>query len=202
MLIQNIRVYGLKESSVGCKYPMRTHPPTEEEFVGLVKEAEVDFKRLAQLGSTALGSGHGTALQGIVVQFDMHAPVKIWVEAQRYHFLDFVSSMSTMHKLTNFDLDEIGAFNPHTSKNTIEEVKRLQKQYLDNPTRENKLELLYSAPVGLIVPARMTTNYAQLKTMYTQRKGHFLPDWADFCDFCDNLPLFNVLTGCSRGGVQ
>jgi hypothetical protein len=29
----------------------------------------------------------------------------MWVEAERYRFLEFVSSQSTMHRITKFDLD-------------------------------------------------------------------------------------------------
>lgn len=32
--------------------------------------------------------------------------VKAWTEAQRYHFLEFISSTSTMHRIAQFDLDK------------------------------------------------------------------------------------------------
>lgn len=45
------------------------------------------------LGSSDIGSGHDNFLNGIVVQFDLTFSNKAWVEMQRYHFIDFVSSI-------------------------------------------------------------------------------------------------------------
>ena len=58
-------------------------------------------KKLAQC---AKGTGHDNFLNGIIVQFDLSFTNKAWVEAERYHFLDFVSSQSTMHCITKFGL--------------------------------------------------------------------------------------------------
>jgi len=44
----------------------------------------------------------------------------------------------------------------------------------------------------------MTTNYQQLKTMFTQRKNHKLSEWHEFCDWCESLPEFTNLTGCKK----
>ena len=46
-------------------------------------------------------------MTGIVVQFDLTFSNKAWVEAERYKFLNFVSSQSTMHRITKFNLDEV-----------------------------------------------------------------------------------------------
>ena len=40
------------------------------------------------------------------MQFDLTFSLKAWVEAERYHFLDFVSSQSTMHRITRMDIEE------------------------------------------------------------------------------------------------
>jgi hypothetical protein len=51
--------------------------------------------------------------------------------------------------------------------------------------------LIDSCPMGLLMTARMTTNYLQLKTMYYQRKEHKLDEWSiDFVNFCQDLPQF------------
>jgi hypothetical protein len=55
------------------------------------------------------------------------------------------------------------------------------------------LEILYSNPCGMYLTARMTTNYQQLKTIYQQRRHHRLPEWQEFCDWCETLPHFMEL---------
>jgi hypothetical protein len=41
----------------------------------------------------------------------------------------------------------------------------------------------------------MTTNYRQLKTIYSQRKTHRLPEWKEFCAWIETLPYSELITG-------
>ena len=132
-------------------------------------------------------------MTGIVVQFDLTFTVKAWVEAERYHFLDFVSSQSTMHRITSMDIDEQCI--DYVRRETIELVEKLVAEYKDAPTPERYLAVLYNVPVGLRLTARMTTNYRQLKTIYQQRKNHRLPEWRAFCAWIETLPRAEFITG-------
>jgi hypothetical protein len=69
--------------------------------------------------------------------------------------------------------------------------------YNEDPTADNYLNLLYNIPVGFRLTAGMTTNYRQLKTIYQQRRNHRLPEWQEFCDWVETLPLFPEL--CLNG---
>ena len=93
--ITNTKVYGLDESIVRAKYPMATDVSklTSEMTKGVFK-----------LGTCEKGTGHDNWLNGVIVQFDLTYTVKAWTEAERYHFLDFVSSQSTMHRISKFNL--------------------------------------------------------------------------------------------------
>lgn len=184
-VINNVRIYGLYESMVGSGYPMLTEPLSETEFQSFTSERN-GFKRLGKLANTPKGSGHDQSLTGIVVQFDLTFSIKAWTEAQRYHFLDFVSSMSTIHRLTKMNFDNV--FNKYVTENSITEMKRLLSIYNETPNKENELALLYNCPTGLNLTARMTTNYRQLKTIYSQRKNHKLPEWREFCKWVETLP--------------
>ena len=77
-------------------------------------------------------------------------------------------------------------------------MKEKIKDYNNNPTSEKYLEILYSNPCGFKLTARMTTNYRQLKTIYSQRKSHRLPEWRDFCKWIETLPLSELITGLSK----
>ena len=182
-LVDNAQVYGLEESIKASKYPMAID--TEKctsDVTGTVRN----------LATCATGTGHDQFLTGIVVQFDLTCSLKMWTEAQRYHFFDFVSSQSTMHRIAKFDIGE--QCNEYVYWEAINLVKRLVEKYEENPTPENYLHVLYNIPAGFRLTARMTTNYRQLKTIYKQRKTHRLPEWREFCKWIETLPHAELIT--------
>ena len=187
MKIENVKVYGL-ENAVRCsKFPMQTDTSL------CTTEVTKTTDKLAMCG---LGEAHDNFLNGIVVQFDLTFSNKAWVELQRYHFIDFISSQSTMHRITKFNLDE--AYNEYVDPRMIEIMKELVAEYnaknsADTP--EDYLRILYSNPAGFELTAGMTTNYRQLKTIYRQRKSHRLPEWREFCKWIKKLPYSDWITG-------
>ena len=184
MKVDNVKVYGLDESIRRAKFPMSVDTNT------LNYDLTKGIKSLAQSKS---GEGHDQWLTGVVVQFDLTFSLKAWTEAQRYHFLDFVSSQSTMHRICKFDIES--QCNEYVHVGTIGMLKALVDCYNDNPTPENYLKVLYNIPTGFQLTAGMTTNYRQLKTIYKQRKTHRLPEWRDFCEWIESLPHSDLITG-------
>lgn len=182
--VSNARVYGLDESIRRAKYPMAADAAKpDESFTGSIQA-------LAQADP---GTGHDQWLTGVVVQFDLTVTVKMWTEFQRYHFADFVSSQSTMHRIARFDLDT--SYIEYVDPAIIEQVKYLAKKYNETQDKEDYLRLLYSNPCGMKLTAGITTNYRQLKTMYRQRKDHRLPEWREFCRWIEALPLMKLILG-------
>lgn len=176
--VSNAAVYGLEESIVRAKFPMATD----------VASLNSDMTRgILALAQSAKGSGHDNWLNGVVVQFDLTFTVKAWTEAERYHFLDFVSSQSTMHRIARFDLDS--QYDPHTDPRVVEIMKELVAKYNETQDPEDYLRLLMTNPCGFKLTAGMTTNYRQLKTIYAQRRTHRLPEWRAFCAWVETLPL-------------
>ena len=176
-MIENVKVYGLDESITASKYPKATD----------IKKCNADVTpTVKSLASSEVGSGHDQFLTGVVVQFNLTFSIKAWVEAERYHFLDFVSSQSTMHRIAQFDVES--QCNDYVSPVTISTIRELVDCYKNDPTPDNYLRLLYNIPVGFRLTARMTTNYRQLKTIYYQRRTHRLPEWRQFCKWVETLP--------------
>ena len=183
-MIKNVCIYGLEESIRASKYPMA---------VDTEKCTPEITKTVKKLAGCATGTGHDNFLNGIVVQFDLTFSLKAWPEAQRYHFLDFVSSQSTMHRIAQFDIEE--QCNEYVHFGVISILKGLLDCYNNDPTPENYLRLLYNIPTGFQLTARMTTNYRQLKTIYQQRRTHRLPEWRDFCAWIETLPHAELIIG-------
>lgn len=202
-IVSNVKIYDLEESLLASGYPMRTNTDPREI-------TEKDLKRGHNLSAACdHGNGaHGQFLTGIRVSFDLTCTNKMWVEAERYRFLEFVSSQSTMHRITKFDLDEV--YNEYVDPRVIEIMKEKVDTYnqiyaqlpflsgqklkeVQDLLKKMYLEILYTNPAGFTLTARMTTNYRCLKNIYIQRKNHRLPEWRAFCKWIESLPYFEEL---------
>jgi hypothetical protein len=210
MKLENLKVYDLEESLIASGYPMRA------ELVSRNVD-EKDIKRIMNLTKASNGNGaHGQALTGIRVAFDLTCTNKMWVEAERYRFLEFVSSQSTMHRITKFKIRD--QYNEYVDPRVIDIMEEKVNQY--NKLLENKpekgseqmledyadllkkkyLEILYTNPAGFELTARMTTNYRCLLNIYIQRYNHRLPEWREFCAELLKLPYFPELLEAYKSG--
>lgn len=195
--IENTNVYDIDKAIIASGNAMRTTMVDNTQNMG-----EKDLKRGCMLGSTGLGEGHDQFLTGILVSFDIYAPLFQWKEIQRYTFLNFISSQSTMHRLAKFNIKEQCVSD--TDSIILDRYQEILDDYNTYNTQENvdpniaKAKwrvLVASLPSGFVLGATMTTNYRQLKTIYLQRRHHKLKEWHVFCDWCEKLPYFLELTG-------
>ena len=211
MRFENVKVYDLEESMIASGYPMRTELVTKHA-------GDNDLKRCLNLTKASNGNGaHGQWLTGVRVAFDLTCTNKMWVEAERYRFLEFVSSQSTMHRITKFNLD--GQYNKYVDPRVIEIMKKKVEEYntltnekhFEGATEEEiqsfnelkkkkYLEILYTNPAGFELTARMTTNYRCLLNIYVQRHDHRLPEWREFCQELLKLPYFKELVEAYYAG--
>lgn len=190
-IVSGARVYDFYETLRASGYPMRTEKidyandlnaydltPDIKRCKGLIKAVEND------------NAAHGQFLSGILVSFDLTFTVKAWTEAERYKFVFFISSQSSMHRISKFDLDT--CFDDHVDWRCKAVIRELVNKYNDETDPEKKkeiyLKLLYSCPTGLKLTARVTTNYRCLRNIYRQRKAHRLPEWRTFCKWMELLP--------------
>lgn len=204
-IVSNIRIYDLDECFHASGYPMRTSTEWEEA-------RESELKRGVNLSQAADWQGaHDQFLTGIRVSFDLTFTNKAWVEAERYRFLEFVSSQSTMHRITKFDLrNQYNEYVDHRIIEIMEEKVAQHNKLLDalaqTPTddeynrkrlksliTQKYLEILYSNPAGFMLTARLTTNYRCLKNIWRQRRNHRLPEWRAFCKWIETLPYAKEL---------
>ena len=178
MKITNVHVYGLDNAIRVSKFPMAVNINNLDCEMG---------KHTKDLFQCPTGFGHDNALKGIIVQFDMTFSNKMSVELERYHFIDFISSQSTMHKITSFKLEDI--CDEEVDKEIITIVNKKIEEYKENPTKENYIKILKNLPAGLKLTARMTTNYRCLKNIIQQRENHRLSDWTKAVEVFKKLPF-------------
>ena len=209
MKIYNTKVYELAESLVPSKFPMSTEV-TAKKFETEVnklqkriiiyntesdkeittgfpsdefKEQDKYFKSLTSynLSKVMNGSGHDNFLKGILVAFNIDYKQYWSQQVQRYHFIDFVSSQSKMHKIQEM-VDRLDT----------DEQKQAVRDYV-----AGKIDidgLMKFIPMSFYLSARMTTNYLQLKTIFSQRYLHTSKEWKIFDDWIENLPLSFLIT--------
>lgn len=202
-VVSNVKIYGFEDAVKGAKYSYA---------VDLNKVTDEVTATTESLANSPAGSGHDQFMTGIIVQFDLTFSNKAWVEAERYKFMNFISSQSTMHRITKFNLDE--AYMEYTDPRIVEIMKEKVREYnavmeqiktgkeaandvseLRQKADRMYLEILYSNPAGFRLTAKMTTNYRALKTIYHQRKDHRLPEWRAFCAWVETLPHSEFITG-------
>ncbi len=210
----NVKVYDLKESVIASGNAMRLDMPeyTEEEF-------QKRLSRAVKLSKAGGGSGHSCFRKGIRVNLDMKYTQYITKQFQRYHWFDFISSSSLMHRITQMDFNE--CCNKYVSKETVDRMNGLCHEYNlvsvsnnENVERDFKLrdgevihakgrkDVLYhlfmviisECPMGTELFVRVTTNYEQLATIAKQRRGHKLKeDYSAFYDMVRSLPYAKEL---------
>lgn len=197
MQIDNVHVYDLQESIVASGLPMKAQF-NPSSFLGAVINMPdddndgmltgPDFDRAKRLALNPPGTGHANFLTGVLVSANVSATVKWWTQFERYHHAQIVSSMSTMHRLRQMLKTGTVTFDKKTDKRMTEILSELAADGADDET------LAYSCPMGLILTARITTNYLQLKTMYFQRREHKLTEWRRFCYWIESLPYYELIT--------
>ena len=120
----NIQVYNLKESVIACRYAMKTKMPelTDKEF-------EEALPRAISLSKAGGGSGHTSFRKGILVSFDMKYTQYITKQFQRYHWFEYVTSSSLMHRITKMNFDE--CCNKYVTEESKSQMKKLILPNLD-----------------------------------------------------------------------
>lgn len=212
MKFKNVKVYGLEESIIRSSLPMSIGEPMDfkydypQQFI----PDERDVGRALKLSNTPNGSGHNNFLKGIIVQFDLQYPQYFTLQLQRYHWVDIVSSQSKMHKLTKIkDIkdncnkyvlpDIIDLINDLIETYNRFEFENHEKVFIHQGHEYTKEELfqciISNLPMGYEMWMGISTNYLQLKTIYSQRRHHKLSEWQYFCDWIKTLPMSELITG-------
>lgn len=212
----NVKVYDLRESIISCRNAMRLEAPdynSEEEFNKGLDRA----KKLVNASKNDNNvKCHDNFLTGIRVSFDMKYTQYISKQFQRYHWFDYVSSSSLMHRITKMDFSK--CCNKYVSQTSIDEVTKWVNVYnniVNNHIEEYVFDTgkekfhtyaykdtIYTAfmlvisncPMGTELFVRVSTNYKQLQTIYYQRKHHKLhEDYNAFIDMVKSLPYAKEL---------
>lgn len=155
------------------------------------------IKRGVTLGNVKAGSGHNCMFKGVQFNMVINMPLYWLKEYQRYHFTDIISSQSTMHCVTQMDIEK------HCSDRVepvIIDMINKGVEYFNSLPKEAVKErkeafnyIVANLPSDFHLAMGITMNYLQALSMVKQREHHKLDDWSeDFVPFLKELPFFKL----------
>lgn len=146
------------------------------------------------------GPDHGKVLRFINCSFDLLAPMYFLKQWDTYKFNNNLST-STMHSISDkaFDVSDFSHEHLHSALGSLEitvrHLNNLRTRYLETKDKEYWYEMIQLLPSSYNQKRTVSTNYASLRNMYQQRKGHKLDEWQQFCRWAETLPYKNLIVG-------
>lgn len=155
------------------------------------------------------GSSHRKFLRQIFVSVDITAPLYWWKEFDTYKVGTVANSCSTMHKIAakDFTLDDfshehLSDFSSHPENvqdsltilsSTIKTLNSCRECYIKEKDNFFWWQLIQLLPQSYNQKRTVTMTYENLLNMVSQRRGHKLDEWHDFCDWVFTLPYAEEL---------
>lgn len=193
MFIHTLEVAGINSAISGMRNPMNSWGQSDTTKLGL---GDKDLELAKSL--IKAGNEHSKFMRQIQVWVNINMPRYWWQEFDTYHF-NTKNSCSTMHKicsreitLDDFEYDSSIAL---VLLDIIYGLNILRHEYL--LTKDYKCVILMKQllPESYLQLRTVNTNYAELRTIYHQRKNHKLKkEWVDtFCKWVETLPYAKEL---------
>lgn len=146
------------------------------------------------------GSSHRKFLRQIFVSVDITAPRYWWAEFDTYKVGTTANSCSTMHKIAakEFTLDDFS--HEHlipraldALQATVDALNTYRSDYIQTKDKIAWWQLIQLLPQSYNQKRTITMTYENLLNMVSQRRGHKLDEWHDFCDWVFTLPYAEEL---------
>ncbi|GKI16921.1 hypothetical protein CE91St44_34060 [Oscillospiraceae bacterium] len=211
--ISNFEVMGWEHAIRGMRNPMNSWAKSDSEVS--ICECEHwphDVKKsFARLGSNDLdlmkrlrnaGTDHRKFMRMIVVYVDITAPLYWWKEFDTYKVGTVANSCSTMHKIAakEFTLEDFSC--EHLSEPSLKNLRSVIKcmndyreEFLKDKDKHNWWQMIQLLPSSYNQKRTIMLNYEVLANIYKSRRNHKLDEWHIFCDWIEELPYSELITG-------
>ena len=155
------------------------------------------------------GSDHGKYLRMLPVMVDVIAPFYWWKQFDSYKIGTVANSTSTMHRISQSELDLEDFSLENLSDGEIQEViiptiERInsiirlihsEKNTLEGKEIKNlELKIYQLLPDSYNQRRSVLLNYEVLKNMYGSRRNHKLPEWRKFLTLINRLEHPELIT--------
>lgn len=214
---EHTNVHGIEAAMRGMRNPLMSHDKSDSRATPLELSEPYGFRagpddldlalRLAKAGPE-----HAKYLRMISVTVDITAPVYYLRELDTYKVGTTCNSSSMMHTGTvrdyatfDFSVDTGYADYDNELLEDMKAVLEIVNKWRGRADRKTSSKLTLPAframrqlmPMSYNYKITWAANYAVLRTIYHQRKGHALSEWSGkngFCHWVENLPYSGLIT--------
>ena len=210
--IDKTEVYGWEAAIRGLRNPLNSWDRSDTQYYdhgGTFRVPRIgsnDYSLMKKLAKA--GSDHGKFLRMITVTCDINAPLYWWKEYDTYKVGTVANSCSTMHKihsrpltLHDFSHEWLEPEAKDVLLCVIETLNTYREFYCDNHNKDDWYTMIQLLPTSYNQLRTVQLNYQVLKNMYFSRRNHKLDEWRTFCEWIENLPYSELITG-EVGGEQ
>ena len=153
------------------------------------------------------GTDHRKFMRMITVYLDITAPLYWWKEFDTYKVGTVANSCSTMHKIheKEFTLEDFSTEHLYPEvreafENTIikylNEARKTYNFLSDTPSKKDAWwQMIQLLPSSYNQKRTVMLNYEVLANIYKSRRNHKLDEWHTLCDWIEELPYSELITG-------
>ena len=215
--IENVEVIGWEHAIRGMRNPMNSWEKSDSKWYSIgiptSNKAALNDKCLSQkycLGDNDLdlmkrlrnaGTDHRKFMRMITVYLDITAPLYWWKEFDTYKVGTVANSCSTMHKIhaKEFTLEDFSCeklYDPLGDlRPTIDRLNVYRERYLETKDKNDWWQMIQLLPTSYNQKRTVMLNYEVLANIYKSRRNHKLDEWHTFCDWIEELPYSELITG-------
>ncbi len=162
---------------------------------------EADHKLM--MGLAKGGAVHAKYRRMIPVFLAIDAPLYWWKEFDTYKVGTVANSCSTMHKIhaKEFTLDDFSV--EHLTEGNrmgfqecvLNALNTSRTNFLETKDKKWWWQMIQILPTSYNQKRTVMLNYEVLVNIYHSRKNHKLDEWHVFCDWIEQLPYSEIITG-------
>ena len=170
------------------------------------------------------GTDHRKFMRMITVYLDITAPLYWWKEFDTYKVGTVANSCSTMHKIhakeftledfscehlleqkdvnlpddscCNWNWEGCGIITPiNILEETIDMLNKAREMFLETNDKKYWWQMIQLLPTSYNQKRTVMLNYEVLANIYKSRRNHKLDEWHTFCDWIEELPYSELITG-------
>ena len=219
--IENFEVLGWEHAIRGMRNPMNSWEKSDSNFfddseghvcnicqgrgsMSLIEIGPNDYALMKSLRNA--GTDHRKFMRMITVYADITGPFYWWKEYSTYKVGTVANSCSTMHKIhaKEFAIDDFS--HEHllpTAMKSLEATIDILNEYRDKYNAERDpivkkdfwWQMIQLLPTSYNQKRTVMLNYEVLANIYKSRRNHKLDCWHTFCDWIEELPYSELITG-------
>lgn len=148
------------------------------------------------------GPVHAKYRRMMVVYLTINAPFYWWKEFDTYKVGTVCNSCSTMHKIhskeftmDDFSIEHLGPPALANLKSVIKCMNAYREEFLKDSEKHNWWQMIQLLPTCYNQKRTIMLNYEVLANIYKWRRNHKLDEWHTFCDWIEELPHSELITG-------